>query len=209
MIGMIKVLMLDYGGVTGRWIEDAQISNICRIYGVKERFARGLYGQNGLYSLYEQGKITSRDLHERLCRKSGKKLPYKRMAGTLDGVYKDNHEVVLLLKKIKQKSDVRLALAENTSSKDLRWQRKNLDSIRLFDSIFISEKAKTYKKNPEFFKKCLKTLKVNPNEVLFFDDKKENVESAKKAGIRGFLFSNVREFKKIIEKEMLNKNNKN
>lgn len=203
---MIKVLMLDYGGVTGKWLKDVQIKNICRIYGVDEAFARGLYGQNGLYSSYEQGKITPKELHKRLCKKSGKKLPYKKMIETLNGVYKDNHEVISFLKKIKKKGDVRLALAENTSSKDLRWQRKNLDSIRLFDSIFISEKAKTYKKNPKFFKKCLKELKVSPEEVLFFDDKEKNVEGARKAGLRAFLFSNIKEFKKVIEKEMLNIN---
>ncbi len=56
------------------------------------------------------------------------------------------------------------------------------------------------KDNPEFFKKLLNNYNLKPEEVIYFDHKKDNLESAKKAGInKAELYKNPNQIEKFIE----------
>ena len=46
------------------------------------------------------------------------------------------------------------------------------------------------KPDKEIFNLTLKKLKLNPQQVLFIDDKIENIQGAKKLGIPSILFKN-------------------
>lgn len=63
----------------------------------------------------------------------------------------------------------------------------DLDS---FEGVVVSSEVKMIKPDPAIYLYLLKTYHLNPEECLFIDDIKENVETAKSLGIRGFLFQN-------------------
>jgi putative hydrolase of the HAD superfamily len=54
----------------------------------------------------------------------------------------------------------------------------------LFDSIFASHLTGFLKPDPEAFEHVLRELDVRANAVWFFDDLLQNVEAARKVGIR-------------------------
>lgn len=45
------------------------------------------------------------------------------------------------------------------------------------------------KPDPEIYEILLKRYKIVPEQALFFDDRPENVEGARKAGINGVVFN--------------------
>ena len=56
------------------------------------------------------------------------------------------------------------------------------------------------KTNPKFFKQLLEEFHLNPEEIIYFDHKEENLESAKKAGIKKIqLYKNNKQIKEFIE----------
>ena len=72
----------------------------------------------------------------------------------------------------------------------------DLDS---FGGVVVSSDVKMIKPNPAIYEYILKTYNLNSEECLFIDDVEANIEAAKAAGIRGFLFrNNYEELKKSL-----------
>lgn len=70
----------------------------------------------------------------------------------------------------------------------------------LFDGIFSSAYVGYRKEEPEFFRHVLNTLNVKPEEVAFWDDSKDHIESAKNLGIQAYLYKDFSEFSEQVKK---------
>jgi glucose-1-phosphatase len=62
------------------------------------------------------------------------------------------------------------------------------ETTGLFELRFCSYEFGTKKPDPESFTRLVKTLKREPQECWFIDDKKSNVQGARLAGLRGHHF---------------------
>jgi HAD superfamily hydrolase (TIGR01509 family) len=69
-----------------------------------------------------------------------------------------------------------------------------------FDRIFLSTELKMQKPDLEIYSKVLEELKCQPNEIIFIDDKIENVLAANKLRMYGLHFSNLNQLKSDIAK---------
>ncbi len=56
------------------------------------------------------------------------------------------------------------------------------------DNAFTSFELKMLKPDPKIFQEVLRRLNAKPDEVIFVDDKKTNVNSAKELGIHGIVY---------------------
>lgn len=61
--------------------------------------------------------------------------------------------------------------------------------ISLMDDIFFSAEIQMVKPDVEIYQHVLDKIKVPANEVLFFDDKEENLVGARKAGLNTWFFT--------------------
>lgn len=69
----------------------------------------------------------------------------------------------------------------------------------LFDDIVISSEVGMVKPNADIYLLSLERIHSRPEESLFVDDRKENVDAAVKLGIRGFLYTNHISFIQHLE----------
>ncbi len=77
---------------------------------------------------------------------------------------------------------------------------KNYDKTRDTNwKAFSLEEKGIEKTNPEYFKALIKKFNLAPEEMLYFDHSKENVETAKKMGILSKQYINTKSVKKFIE----------
>jgi epoxide hydrolase-like predicted phosphatase len=67
-------------------------------------------------------------------------------------------------------------------------ERWNIDG--LFDELIISAEVKIVKPDPRIFHLALERLQVQPAEAVFIDDIAENVEAARKEGLKGIQYHN-------------------
>lgn len=77
---------------------------------------------------------------------------------------------------------------------------RKLGYYALFDPVLLSCEIGVKKPNLEAFKALLQKLQVQAPNVLFIDDRKENVEAAKNLGIDSIQFINSEQLKKELEK---------
>lgn len=109
-----------------------------------------------------------------------------------------NNEIVELIKIIKQKGYNTYVLSNAPLDIDKYLKNKNLNT--LFDGIVLSAFENLVKPNKEIYELILDRFKLDPKESIFIDDKLENVEAAKRAGIDAFQFDykDIEALKKYI-----------
>lgn len=106
---------------------------------------------------------------------------------------------------------VTLYILANWNNESFENLYKNSKNKNIFDfikreNIFISGDLKEIKPKPEIFQKFLEKTNLNPNEAIFLDDQKENLEMAQKFGFNTILVTerNHQEVRKqLVELEII------
>lgn len=70
-------------------------------------------------------------------------------------------------------------------------EKNKLDFLSLFDGGLFSYEVGVKKPDRKIYDAFLKKFKINPKEAIFVDNKKKNIEAAKKFGLRGVLFDKL------------------
>lgn len=111
-------------------------------------------------------------------------------------------EIVSVIKKLREKG-IKCYLATNQEKYRTQYMLKNMGFKDLFDHVFSSAHIGHKKPDTKFFEfilnKLKKECKFNPNEILFFDDSKEHIESANKLGIKAHLYHNIKDLEKFTK----------
>lgn len=76
----------------------------------------------------------------------------------------------------------------------------NLKFLGSVDGKLISYEVCKVKPEPEIYNELLKRFDLKPEECVFIDDRKDNVEGAEKVGIKGILFTEYKSTKEELEK---------
>ncbi len=98
-----------------------------------------------------------------------------------------------------RKKGIKVFLATNNEKYRVEYLIKELKLNDLFDKVYASAHIGQMKPDVEFFQHILKEQKLQPNQVLFWDDDEENITGAKKAGLHAELFTNISEFEKKMK----------
>lgn len=73
-----------------------------------------------------------------------------------------------------------------------------------FEQILMAKEYGWAKDIPASYKAAAEELKVDPEEILFTDDKTSNIEAAQAAGITSIHFENNKQFIAALEKALTN-----
>jgi HAD superfamily hydrolase (TIGR01509 family) len=188
------VFIFDFGGVVIKWRNNNPIyDHISRRYGVP-RDAMRRACDLALPTL-ETGDVSIREFLHGILGEFGRTLrrgdsleelwtlPFERLvkfrAGTVD-----------LVRSLRTKG-YEVYLFSNTSLPHARLvRRRGWD--KLFDGFLTSCELRSMKPSPTAFREALKMLGARPSEVVFIDDKEQNVQGAREYGIRwSFRFTSL------------------
>lgn len=107
--------------------------------------------------------------------------------------------VVDILENMKKKN-FKLFLCSNTSRKMLEIWDTKYNFLKYFDEMILAEDVKANKPEPEVFKKIIDlSLGLLPQNILFIDDKDENVLASEAEGLIGLKFKDVQSLRPCLE----------
>lgn len=69
----------------------------------------------------------------------------------------------------------------------------------LFDYVLVSGRVGVKKPDAAYFKKLVEMSGSKPGNIIFFDDTPENVEAAKKLGIKGIVFKSTEQCREALK----------
>ena len=96
--------------------------------------------------------------------------------------------VVDVLKELKRKR-YRIYFLSNFHQLAFENVSKRYDFFKSFDGGIVSYKEKLMKPDKDIYDKLMATYEINPNESIFIDDTRENIEGATKLGFKTILFT--------------------
>jgi putative hydrolase of the HAD superfamily len=96
-----------------------------------------------------------------------------------------------------QEQNILVAMLSNTTERRSKIFR-SFGLYKPFDPCLLSCEIGLRKPDPKVYELLLKTLNLPAQEVIFVDDKLENIEAAKKLGIDAILFESEEQLKREL-----------
>jgi HAD superfamily hydrolase (TIGR01509 family) len=195
----IKIILFDLGRVLMHIDFDAFPNRL----GLTTKELRSQYDQEIIQQtirVYETGKISTNEFLESLYEIFQRKFSPKNILDAFnDIIVDDNQEIIPFVESARQQ--YRIAVLSNTC--ECHWEKvlRISSLIKIFPHTFTSFQFGAMKPEKIVYEKVCTTLNVQPSEVLFIDDLKENVDGAIAVGMKGIVFSNVNQVKFLIKKE--------
>lgn len=148
-----------------------------------------LYGQKDFIMKLETGEINETEFIRQLAVKcNNPSITYEDAKWAWMGFIGEvKQERLDYLLELKEKYNV--CMLSNTSGFIMDWAHSDLFSKTgkpidyYFNSIYTSYELKDYKPSTSIFQKVIDIEKIKPEETLFLDDAKKNIETAAKLGI--------------------------
>lgn len=111
-----------------------------------------------------------------------------------------NNEMLNFIEKMRNEGYKTYILSNAPHDIPIFLKEKNLE--KYFDGKIISAEELLVKPNPEIYKLLLERFSLKPEECIFFDDKKENIDTAIKCKLNGYVYdyNNHNQFLEYISK---------
>ena len=175
-----KALLLDADGVIqyprSGWLIDME-----RLGGlgfVKEVFA--------LEETTLTGRVDLRELIDDVLQRRGRSCSPEDILGIWHEIEPDER-MLSLIRRVRQ-TGLTTVLATNQQSYRGGHMQREMNYDEFFDAAFYSFEVGLAKPDPAYFWHILDSLELEPAEVVFVDDKPENVAGARSIGIRAEVF---------------------
>lgn len=194
LFAQIKAVIFDYGGV----VCGADRDNVLEFVATSLRLSDDEVSQ--IFSNWKKWEGDYSEFWER----SGLDLPpnweERLNAVILDSVF-EVPGTLPLIEQLKAKGYI-VGMLSNITERAASYVRA-LGYYDLFDPLLLSYELGLEKPDIHIYAKLLEKLQLYPEEVLFIDDREENVTAAKEMGIDAIHFKNGLQCKKELVKRQI------
>jgi FMN phosphatase YigB (HAD superfamily) len=190
---MIKVILFDFAGVIGSesyfgWLK----KNIPNFNNRRSEFQK-------IADKGDMGEVNVEEFFALIKEVTG--IPSDSIWKEIYEPVTIDAELISLIHELKKKYIV--VLFSNYHGELLRKLLKKHGINNLFNYVFVSSEQGAKKPDEEAFLKILEKVKVHKKDVLFIDDRLENVEAGNKIGIDSILFTDVKKLKEEFQRRGL------
>jgi epoxide hydrolase-like predicted phosphatase len=200
----IRAVIFDFGGVLVRMVDDRPRQRLAHRLGIPLSQIDNLVFYSESAQQASLGEI-SVGMHWEAVRKALGVQPQDMPAFLEQYWSADDVNWVLLdfIRGLRPRYKVGLLSNAWDDLRQTLHERWNIDG--LFDELIISAEVKMVKPDPRIFHLAVDRLEVQPVEAVFIDDIAENVEAAKREGLRAILYNDyqktVDELTKYLSQE--------
>ena len=153
-----------------------------------------------IYRELDLGNLSEEDVALYFSKYEGMTLTKEEIQEQVDSYLSLDVKLVKIIRELKQKGFKMVLLSNaNASFFERKVYQAYPEFKSLFDEIIVSSKIKIVKPDKEIYLYALKKINSKPEESLFIDDSKINVEGAEKVGMQGFLYINADSFIEYIK----------
>ncbi len=186
----LRAVIFDYGMVlTGPPAPEAW-SAMQRITGLSDEELHSAYWS--FRHAYDEGKLSGVQFWRRLAVEAGLQLTEIEIYALNDWDARmwtvENHAMLAWQQQVKQRG-LRTAILSNMGDNVHARMERIFNWLGRFDVLVWSYLLGVAKPDEAIYQHTLKELDVAPEQALFIDDKRVNVEAAQKLGMRAHLFT--------------------
>lgn len=188
----LRAVVFDYGMVLSGPPHPEVHEELKRITGLSHEAFERSYWTDRL--AYDRGDLTGLAFWEKFVSDAGLSNSAEEIAqlNRLDAsMWSTLNERTLAWHKQLKAHGLKTGILSNMGDSVLEVILEKFAWIEDFDVLIWSYQHRLIKPDPAIYELLLDRLGTAPEETLFLDDKLENIEGARRLGIRGFQFSTV------------------
>ena len=193
---MIKTIIFDNNGVLTTSCEEGAVEGLIDYLGVsKERF---FPVWNREAEAVDEGKIKTEKFLQNVVNELNPGKDLEVCQRYYWHSYEPKLEVREFAKSLKKKFEIAFLtnFGDHFWTFDKRWK---LEQLFDKDKMFVSADLKMVKPHPDIYYAVLARLGRKPEEVVFIDDKKDNIDTALKVGMYAIQFKSLKQVEKDLE----------
>ncbi len=201
---MIKNILIDLGGVIITLSPDEAARRFETLGLADAASSLDAYTQSGIFGALESGAIDDEEFRSAFSMQVGRNVTWNECQWAWKGYMKEvpqrNLDALLKLRH----EGFHTILASNTNPYMMSWALSNdFDGhgnplSHYLDTLYMSYRLGVMKPAELYFQKIIAAEGIIPQETLFIDDGKRNIEIAKQLGFHTFLVDNGQDWTKDI-----------
>ena len=184
---MYKVIIFDLGNTVFNIDFDKALEYWANVSGVSLDNIRDKYYYDEQQKIFETGAISEALFADHINKMLNLKLSFEDYEIGWNRIFLDyveNVEQVIL----QLKGKYTLAILSNTNLTHQKyWSKKYHSVLQHFDRCFLSNEMGLIKPDPKIYQAVSDKLNIPFEEMIFIDDKEENIKAAEHLGITGIL----------------------
>jgi FMN phosphatase YigB (HAD superfamily) len=182
-------LYFDMGNVLLNFSHEREAEQIARVAGLQPAAVWKLLFEDGLHWQAERGELSGRPYYDRFCELTGVRPDYAAFEQAGNDIFWLNEAIVPLVEGLRTRG-LGLGVLSNTSA--AHWEHCTR-RFALLGSDFavhaLSFQIGIMKPDPRIYAAATRLAGVRPGEILFIDDRPENVAAARMVGWDAVVFS--------------------
>ncbi len=195
---MIRTVVFDLGKVLVEFHPIEGMKKLGFSKEVMERFQSNIF--SGLWEQCDAkpiGKEEIRDLFKRAVLGLEREVDFLWDHITVvTGVYDYSHQWILDLKR----RGYQVFILSNYGQQAFEANAKVYPFLKDVDGMVISYQVEMVKPNPKIYQYLAEKYQIKPEEAVFLDDRKENVDGAAACGFSGIVFENYKQAREELER---------
>lgn len=197
-----KVIIFDLGKVVFDYDLNIISKSLSEYSPKKELFEnmeQFLFTHIDIFAKYEKGLIASQDFYKTMVDLLElKNLSFEKFSDIWNNIFTPVQDVVDLVISLSHRYD--LAMLSNTNELHFNFLYKKYPDIFLkFKKLHLSYLMHERKPDTQIYEQVIKEHNIEPHNIFFTDDNKENVYSAMLCGIKAFSFKNIIKLRQDLE----------
>ncbi len=179
----------DLGNVLVFFDHGKCVHNLATLAGVPDARMRHIVFESGLEDRYESGAISSLEFVQAIEHAVQKSLDPTAVLEAAADMFWENESILPVLDQV-QRQGIRLGLLSNTCEAHWNWivQKRYRTVLGWFEHHVLSYEVKSMKPASSIYEEAMRLTGVPANEILFVDDRIDNIEGARAAGWNGIPF---------------------
>ena len=194
---MIKAVLFDLGGV---FFEDGTEKFLKLLSQKTNKSYEELYPifRQGKSLEYRENKLTGKEFFDWASIKLGHVLSSNELNLLWVSQYTEIDGVRDIVQWLKNQG-LKVGILSDNVPERVNYLQEKYKFLELFDQIFFSYDVNLTKSDTVVFSLALNKLNLQPNEVIFVDDRQSNLDIAKEVGIMPILFTGSESLRDILK----------
>ena len=182
----LRFIYFDLGNLLVSFDPTLAFNNVAQLCGVSLDDAKAAIVDTGLQQKYETGFVDDREYYASIVDDLSMTTPVPSRDQLLDAVsdmFQPIDSMRLVMEQIRRQG-YSIGLLSNTCRAHWHWiQKQNYEVMSIeFDHVILSYEVKSMKPDSMIFREAQRSCGYQPQEILFLDDRSENVAGARNLG---------------------------
>ena len=195
-----KFFYFDMGNVLLILHRQRAVQKMAELAGVTVEVVGQLVTDSTLELQYEAGEVSSREFYEIFCKETKSEPDYDQLALAASSMFEINLSMMVVLGKMISAS-IPVGLLSNTN--DIHWEYVANGRYSFFPGSFrktiLSYEVGSNKPDAKIYQAAIEQCGCAAEDIMFVDDKPENVQAAKEQGIDAVVYTTTDLFIKELQ----------